>query len=171
MTVTSLGFEVFDVLEKYCPPVVSTSLTRELEARMSRIQENRERREEVLADVEEILKPVLEKLKKEEKVVGEQLSYALQKARLEERAIGMCPNCKTGKLIINYSRKTGKRFVGCTNYFKGLCKTSFPLPQKGTVRSTGKKCGECGWPVVEVRMKRRPWILCFNPECPSRIGA
>ncbi len=170
MKVTGLGFEVSEILERYCPTIISTTLTRELETKMNRIQENKEKREEVLTEVVEILKPVLERLKKEEKSIGEQLGNALEKAKLEERTIDTCPVCKTGKLIVTYSRKTGKRFVGCTNYFKGLCKTSFPLPQKGTLRLDGKKCPKCSWPTIEVRMKRRPWILCFNPECPSNRG-
>ncbi len=170
MTVTGLGFEVTGILERYCPTIISTTLTRELETKMNRIQENKEKREEVLTEVVEILKPVLERLKKEEKSIGEQLGSALEKARLEERTIDICPVCKTGKLIVTYSRKTGKRFVGCTNYFRGLCKTSFPLPQKGSLRLDGKKCLKCSWPTIEVRMKRRPWILCFNPECPSNKG-
>ena len=170
MTVTGLGFEVSGILERYCPTIISTTLTRELETKMNRIQENKEKREEVLTEVVEILKPVLERLKKEEKTIGEQLGSALEKAKLEERTIDTCRVCKTGKLIVTYSRKTGKRFVGCTNYFRGLCKTSFPLPQKGKLRLDGKKCLKCSWPTIEVRMKRRPWILCFNPECPSNKG-
>jgi DNA topoisomerase-1 len=170
MTVTSLGFEVFDILKKHCPPVVSTGLTRILEQKMDRIRENREKREKVLADVIGRLKPLLSDFKEEENTVGERLNDALERARMEERTIGTCPVCKTGRLITNYSRKTGKRFVGCTNYFEGLCKTSFPLPQRGTVRSTGRKCPACGWPTVEVRTKSPPWVLCFNPECPSKKG-
>jgi DNA topoisomerase-1 len=170
MTVTGLGFEVFDVLQKHCPTVISTALTRELEKRMDTIRENRKRREDVLADVIRSLDKLLTAFKEEEMAVGEQLSEALERAKLEERIIGTCPVCKTGKLITNYSRKTCKRFIGCTNYFKGLCKTSFPLPQRGTIRSAGKTCPACGWPNVEVRMKRRPWLLCFNPRCPSKTG-
>lgn len=170
VTVTSLGFEVFDVLKKHCPSVVSTALTRELEEKMNRIRENKETRENVLADVIGILDPSLAAFEKDQRVVGEQLSNALKRSKLEERIIGPCPVCKTGKLITNYSRKTGKRFVGCTNYFKGLCKTSFPLPQRGIIRSTGKKCIACGWPTVQVGTKRHSWVLCFNLECSSKTG-
>jgi DNA topoisomerase-1 len=169
MIVTDLGFEVLEVLEKYCPAVVSVKLTKELEEKMNKIQLNSEKRENILVDAVEILKPVVEKLKEKEKVIGEQLSKAIKRARIEERIIGACPICKTGKLMILYSRKTGKRFIGCTNYFKNLCKTSFPLPQKGTVRPTGKMCRRCDWPMVLVRIRgRRPWNLCFNPDCPLK---
>ena len=170
ITVTSLGFEVFDVLKEHCPSVVSTALTRKLEEKMDRIRENRETRENVLADAIGMLGPLLDAFKEREEAVGKQLDNALERSRLEERIIGVCPVCKTGKLITNYSRKTGKRFVGCTNYFKGSCKTSFPLPQRGTVRSTGKTCLTCGWPTVEIHTTKQPWILCFNLECPSKTG-
>lgn len=169
MVVTNLGFDVLEVLEKYCPPVVSIKLTSELEKRMDKIQAKREKRENVLVDAVEILKPVVQELKEKEKIIGEQLSNAIKRARLEERIIGACPVCGTGKLMILYSRKTGKRFIGCTNYFKGKCETSFPLPQKGSVRSLGRNCRGCGWPTVQVWIKgKRPWTLCFNPDCPLK---
>jgi DNA topoisomerase-1 len=169
MIVTDLGFEVLEVLKKYCPTVVSMKLTKELEEKMNKIQINGEKRENVLLDAVEILKPVAEELKGKEKIIGEQLSNAIKKARLEEGTIGTCPICNTGKLMMIYSRRTGKRFVGCTSYFKGLCKASFPLPQKGTVRPLGTNCRGCGWPTVQVRIKgRRPWTLCFNPKCPLK---
>jgi DNA topoisomerase-1 len=169
MAATDLGFEVIEILEEYCPTVISTEFTRQLETRMNNIQASNEKRAEVLADAIENLKPELEKLKKNQKTIGEQLSKAIEKSRKDERAIGTCPTCKTGKLVTLHSRKTGKRFIGCTNYFKGLCKTSFPLPQRGTIKPFRRSCNECGWPAVQVRMEsRHSWILCLNPQCPSK---
>jgi DNA topoisomerase-1 len=169
MVVTDLGFRVLEVLEKFCPTVVSIELTRELEEKMGRIQANNEKREAILMESVETVRQMAEKLKENEKAIGAQLSEAIKKSKTEERTIGSCPTCQTGKLTILYSRKTGKRFVGCTNYFKGQCQTSFPLPQKGTIKPLGRTCRRCGWPTVQVRMRgRRPWILCFNPKCPSK---
>ncbi|MGB9853732.1 MAG: DNA topoisomerase I [Candidatus Bathyarchaeales archaeon] len=169
MVVTDLGFDVLEVLQKHCPTIVSIDLTRNLEERMDRIQANMEKRENVLLDAIELLKPVVEELKDKEKMIGEQLSYAIKRARFEERVVGVCPVCGTGKLMILYSRKTGKRFIGCTNFFKNKCKASFPLPQKGSARPLGKNCRGCGWPTVQVKIKgKRPWALCFNPLCPLK---
>jgi DNA topoisomerase-1 len=171
IVVTNLGLEVIDVLKKYCPTIVSLELTRKLEERMNEIQQRKETRKNVLRDAIEILKSVTEKLKEKEKMIGAQLSQALKKSKLEERIIGACPICQNGKLMILYSRKTGKRFVGCTNYFEGNCKTAFPLPQRGFVRPLGNVCKGCGWPTVRIWMKRkRPWNLCFNPKCPLKEG-
>jgi DNA topoisomerase-1 len=167
--VTDLGLEVVDVLNEYCPAVVSLELTRKLEERMNCIQQGNETRENVLQDTIEILKPVTEQLKEKEREIGERLSRALMESRLEERVVGACPACKNGKLVIIRSKTSGKRFVGCTNYFEGTCKTSFPLPQKGTVKPTGKTCKSCGCPMVLVWMGgKRPWNLCINPSCPTK---
>ena len=166
IVVTELGFDVIEILGKYAPMVTSTKLTQELEGKMEQIQNNRMKREKVLAEVVEQLKPQLEQFKENEEPIGEALTKATKRAKTQERIVGKCPNCGTGKLMIIYSRKTRKRFIGCTNYFKGLCKTSFPLPQRGTVKPTGNNCKACGWPQVLVWIRgRRPWRLCFNPDC------
>ena len=169
IVVTELGFDIIDILSKYAPGVISVKLTQELEKKMERIQSNNEKRENILLEAVEQLKPQLEQFKEKEEPIGEALSNAIKRARMQERTIGNCPTCGTGKLMILYSRKTRKRFIGCTNYFKGICKTSFPLPQRGTAKPMGKNCSSCGWPLVRVQIRgRRPWRLCFNPDCPLK---
>ena len=169
ITVSDLGFDVTNILNKYCPEVVSVSFTRELEEKMERIQDGNEKKENVLESAVNRLRPVLEELKQHEETVGQELSEALRKARMQELVVGNCPVCGTGKLTIIHSRRTGKRFVGCTNFFKGTCKASSPLPQKGTVKPTRKNCSVCGWPTIQFKMQgARLWILCVNPSCPSK---
>jgi len=169
IVVTDLGFDIIDVLLKYCPGVISVELTRELEEKMERIRTNSEKRENILFEAVEILKPMLEELKQREAAIGEALSNAIKRSRIQERIVGDCPTCKTGKLMILYSRKTRKRFIGCTNYFKNVCQTSFPLPQRGTVKPLHRPCKGCGWPTLLVKIKgRRPWTLCFNEKCPKK---
>ncbi|HXX86925.1 MAG TPA: DNA topoisomerase I [Candidatus Acidoferrum sp.] len=166
MVVTELGFEILEILEEYCPTVISIKLTRELEGKMNSIQSNSKNRQKILRDTVEKLKPIMRNIKEKEGVIGEQLAQVTRESRLEERIIGPCPTCHTGRLITIHSRKTGKRFIGCTNYFKGLCTTSFPLPQQGTLRLSGGTCHACNWPTIQVRSKgRRSWTLCFNPQC------
>jgi len=169
IVVTELGFDIIDILSKYAPRVTSVKLTQELEKKMEQIQSNNEKRENILLEAVEQLKPQLEQFKEKEEPIGEALSNATKRARMQERIIGNCPTCGTGNLMILYSRKTRKRFIGCTNYFKGICKTSFPLPQRGTAKPMGKNCSSCGWPLVRVQTRgRRPWRLCFNPDCPLK---
>jgi DNA topoisomerase-1 len=166
--VTDLGFSVTMILHKYCPGVVSPQLTKDLEAKMERVKSG-EKRENVLTDAIGHLKPLLEEFKEKEEAIGKALSKAVKDAGLRERIVSDCPTCKTGKLIVLRSRKTGKRFIGCTNYFKNKCKTSVPIPQRGKVKPTGRKCRICNWPTVTVTsQKGRPWELCINRTCPKK---
>ena len=165
-----IGLKVVEVLEKYCPTVLSPELTRKLEEKMSEIRQRKETKGNVLLNAIESLKPVTNKLKEKEQVIGAQLTQALNKSKLEETKIGACPTCGSGKLVILYSKKTGKRFVGCTNYFKGKCKTAFPLPQRGSVKPSGNVCKGCCWPTLRVWIRgRRNWNLCLNPKCQLKM--
>jgi DNA topoisomerase-1 len=169
IAVTELGFDVIEILGRYAPDVASAHLTQKLEAKMEQIRNNSLKRETVLAEVIKQLKPQLEQFKENERAIGEALSKATKNALMREKVVGKCPNCGTGDLAIIYSRTTKKRFIGCTNYFKGLCKTSFPLPQRGTVKPTEIRCKCCGWPQVCVWFRgRKPWNLCFNLDCSSK---
>jgi DNA topoisomerase I len=168
MVVTELGFEVIEVLRKYCPTVVSSKMTRMLEQKMDQIYQGQVTKEEVVEEAVGILKPVTLELKEKEAVIGASLSQAIQKLRLDERTIGKCPKCQSGKLVILRSKKTGKRFVGCTNYFEHKCDAAYPLPQKGVIKTSGV-CKICGCPTIRVFIGiKRPWCLCLNTNCPSK---
>jgi DNA topoisomerase IA len=51
----------------------------------------------------------------------------------QQKVVGTCPICNKGILRIIRSRKTKKRFIGCSNYSSGMCKATAPLPQKGSI--------------------------------------
>ncbi len=169
LSVSDLGFEVIEVLTKYCPTIVSSEMTRALEEKMEAIQQGKETKQNVLQNATETLKIVTSELKEKEAEIGAQLTQPLQKNRLDERTVGSCPKCSDGKLVILRSKKTGKRFVGCTNYFESKCNTTFPLPQTGTVKPLSNVCKSCGSPVIAVYLRgRRPWKLCLSPSCPTK---
>jgi len=170
MVVTDLGFTVTETLERNSPRIVSVKFTRELEEKMEKIETGSELRENVLAEAIGRLKPILEELRSRETSIGQTLSEAIRRAQLEKRIIGPCPRCRTGNLIIIYSRKSGKRFAGCTNFRNGTCQAAFPLPQHlYGVKPARRSCKVCQWPMVEVKPKeKRPWNLCLNPDCPSK---
>ncbi len=169
LSVSDLGFEVVEVLQNYCPTVVSSEMTRNLEKRMEAIQQGKENKQKVLQDTIENIKAVMSELKEKEPEIGSMLSKPLQQSRLDERTVGACPKCLDGKLLILRSKKSGKRFVGCTNYFEDKCSTAFPLPQTGTVKPLGTVCKSCGSPIVAVYQRgRHPWRLCLNINCPTK---
>jgi len=168
LVVSQLGLEVINVLEKYCPSIISSELTKQLEEEMNQVQEGAQTKEDVLQKAIEILKPVLSELKINQSLVGSKLSEALNQSRIEQRTIGVCPKCPDGKLMILRSKKTQKRFVGCSNYFKTKCNITFPLPQMGTIKPLSTLCKNCESPVVYVLSKNRKWRLCLNPNCPTK---
>jgi DNA topoisomerase-1 len=170
MEATELGFRVVEALEAYCPRILSVELTKELEGEMARIEEGVLKREEVLERVVNVLKDVLLDFRDNEELIGRALSDAVSEVSREAYVIGMCPLCKSGSLMILRSRKTGKRFVGCSNFRRGLCDASFPLPQlPHAVKPVRAPCNKCGWPRVQVKSRsKRPWHLCLNPDCPSK---
>ena len=166
ITITELGFSVSMVLGKYAPLVCSIELTREIEKKMEQIQQGTINRETIINEVIQKLMAQLTEFKENEETIGKILSLAIKKAHKQQHRIGKCPVCGTGDLIIIHSRKTKKRFIGCTNYFKGICETSFPLPQHGKIVSTKSKCKMCGYPQILVKSKgKKPGNLCFNLNC------
>ncbi len=67
-----------------------------------------------------------------------------------------CPKCGA-KLIKRLSKKTGKKFYGCTNYPE--CDFAAPgVP-------TGDKCPECGGFIISGFKGRK---FCMNGDCPTR---
>ncbi len=130
MAVTDLGFEVTEVLRNYCPSVVSSEMTKKLEEKMEQIQLKQQTKQNVPTDTIEILKPVTLALKQNQSEIGAQLGQKIKQKSLDDRTIGKCPKCQTGKLMIIRSKKTGKRFVGCTNFLKANAALLFRCPNR-----------------------------------------
>jgi DNA topoisomerase-1 len=168
LAVTNLGLEVTAVLSKYCPIIVSPEFTRRLEHEMESIQEGTQTKRAVIRTALKTLKLVTSELKENEITIGTQLNLALRQARTQERTVGTCPKCVDGKLVILRSKKSGKRFVGCTNYFQGKCNTAFPLPQTGSLKWLGI-CKSCSSPIITVYSRgKNPLQICINPNCPQK---
>jgi len=167
---TELGFRVVEALEAHCPRILSVELTRALEEEMARIEAGDVGKAEVLLGAVDVLKDVLLDFREKEELIGRDLSDAVNDVRREALIIGPCPVCGSGQLIIVRSRKTGKQFVGCSNFRKNLCHASFPLPQPPYhVKPVKPSCIRCGWPQVLVTSRgKRPWYLCLNPACPTK---
>lgn len=85
----------------------------------------------------------------------------IPKAERKLLVVGKCPKCG-GDLVIRYNRKTGKRFVGCSNWPK--CDVTYPLLQRGQVIPTGKTCCD-GAPVVKIRERGREYEICLDMKC------
>ena len=169
LQVTDVGLAVVETMAKFAPPMVTTGLTRSVEEKLAAIEESGGGDAELVRDAVRSICGQLLELKENEADVGERLGRALTSSAPSAEVLGPCPVCKSGQLRVVRSKLTKKRFAGCSNYPKG-CKASSPLPQKGTIKSTGKACRHCSWPEVLVTGGRRPWRLCVNISCPGKAA-
>jgi len=192
--VTPLGMKVVDALERSVPSIVSVELTRSFEEKMEEIMQRKIEKEKVIENAREQLTRILKEFKERELEIGKALLEKLidnntkprskaSKARelsLEEQeeikagaesrlkkreplVVGKCPKCG-GDLIVRYNRRTGKRFVGCSNWPN--CNVTYPLLQRGEIIPTGKVCPECGnAPIVKIKEGNREYEVCLNMEC------
>ncbi|MDG6901815.1 MAG: DNA topoisomerase I [Nitrososphaerota archaeon] len=165
LAANDLGFAVVEAMEHYAPEIISTSLTRSVEKELGAIEDRGGDEKELVRETVRSISDQLLRLNQNELDVGRALDLAVQTPAKAE--LGACPVCRTGRLRVIRSRKSGKRFVGCTNYPSG-CRASGPLPQKGKLKVAAKPCPSCSWPVVHVVAVRRPWTSCVNPNCPSK---
>lgn len=169
VTATELGISIVETMQEYCPKIVSTELTRETERELEEIEEGKMDGTETIERVIAILLKQIEVLKANEPNIGSEIGEAAVQSKNSFDILGACPVCKTGKLRMIRSRKTGKRFVGCTGFSDG-CRASAPLPQRGSIKVAAKACAKCGWPIVYVRLRRFPWKLCVNLACEGKVG-
>lgn len=166
---STLGYALFETLEKYMPDILSPELTRHLEKEMNDIQQEKTNREDVLTRAKGELLELLENFKSQEGKIGNELVTGLQRYWKSKEELGECPKCREGTLRVIRSSKTGKRFVGCSNYSKSKCDQTFPLPQKGDLSPLDKICPHCGYQMFQVVSGRRKWETCINwTECPGR---
>jgi len=165
--VTDLGLKTNGVLEKYLPQIVSVELTRRFEEEIDDIEKQKITSEKVLTEAETELTSELSKFRLKEKEVGGALLVALNETAAVENIVGKCPNCGKDLRVI-VSKMTKKRFVGCSGYADG-CRTAYPLPQVGMLKTTKEICKECNSPIVKIISKgKRPWILCIDPKCKTK---
>lgn len=155
---------VVRILKKHAERISTPDMTSELETDMDNIVRGEETREEVVEKSRKMLKEVMIKLKNGR----EEISQEIKKAVREDTIVGPCidKDCE-GNLMVRVSRKTKKRFIGCSAYPR--CTKTFSLPQKGMVVPTKELCKHCNYPVIKIITKgRKPWDLCINNECPGK---
>ena len=178
---TELGVALiaaFDAAMEHAPVDISSpGMTSELEQQMDRISEGQLRRDEVVAESQQMLVHAW-------KLLDQHIAEIRDKIKSGERedlTLGECQEC--GGVLRVLRGKTGKRFVACVGkegdpprvgpdgrQLRG-CGQTFPLPQRGTITPTGKTCGSCGWPEIKVvgaGGRGRPWVLCIDIDCPSK---
>jgi DNA topoisomerase I len=171
---TPLGLSLINTLEKYSPIIIDEKLTKTLQDEMDEIVESKDKNlkkkeDKILDKAKAAIVQITDDMKKHEPEIGKALMGAQDKQReieKKENTLHPCPKCGKGDLAITYSPKNRKFFIACNAYPE--CKNTHPLPPYGTIKKTNKTCEECNYPLLMSLQKgKRPWIFCFNPECPT----
>ena len=169
ITITPVGEIVNQVLKTYSSQVISVELSRTLEQLGDMIEEaiNNNTGKYTLADAIilgiEALHDMLDGLQENEELVGSLITKELKSQRRQASELGTCLACNVGTLKIMTSQRTGKRFVGCSEYFNNkACTESYPLPAEGRLEPLSVKCENDGYPLIKVYKGKRPWILCLK---------
>jgi DNA topoisomerase I len=180
---TPLGIKLIESLEKHSPIIIDEKLTREIEKDMDNIRKSKkdlEKKEnQTLQKAKSALIKISEDFKKQEKEIGKELLEANQEVWEQEKENNKleieCPSCKKGQLTIKYTPRFKSYFIACTNYPN--CKQTFSLPSRSLIKkvedskseNNNKLCEACNWPMLmSIRAGKRPWLFCFNPNCPSK---
>ena len=162
---TNLGIKIVETLAKHAPTIIDEELTSHFEMEMDGIRENKKKSENVLDEAKEVLTNTLEKFKKKEKNIGEELIDATRASEQKQNTVGRCINCGEGNLMM----RRGKygMFIACDKYPE--CKTTYSLPKSGLIKATEEVCEECKSPKIMIIKKgRKPQLLCINPDCPTK---
>jgi len=170
---TPLGISLIETLEKHSPVIIDEILTREFEREMESIQQtkrnHKEKERKIIEKAKKTITEISKQFKKDEEEIGKELLKAnikLREEQKEENKLNICPVCKKGNLNVMYSKKTKRYFVACNKYPE--CKTTFSLPKYGLIKKTNKICEHCRFSMLmSIRKGKRPWIFCFNPQCPT----
>ncbi|HID73220.1 TPA: DNA topoisomerase I, partial [Candidatus Micrarchaeota archaeon] len=161
--VTDFGLKVDDILKKYAPEILDEALTRGIEQKMDGIQHGKVDKEEVIKEGKEILTQLLDRWKKNEVKIGNEIVGALKVTQEKENLIGECDKCGKQLRIIHLPNK--KQFIGCSGYPN--CRNAYPLPTGAWVKVLEKPCPTCSKPMVHVKRGRMNFSMCIDPECPS----
>ncbi|NLN05626.1 MAG: type I DNA topoisomerase [Clostridiaceae bacterium] len=186
---TELGRIVNDLLKKSFSDIVNVEFTANIEDRFDKIAEGKEDWVSVIRDFYEPFEKQVQKAEKElEKVkledpvsdvpcekCGRMMVYKTgrygkflacpgfpecrnTKPIVEEVGVD-CPSC--GKPLIYRKTKTGRQYVGCSNYPD--CEfQSWNVP-------TGEKCPECGEHLEYVNKRGGRQIVCSNKKCSYKM--
>lgn len=159
---TEMGMAVAEALENYAQTISTPAMTADLESNMDKIVEGVLLRKEVVEKSRNLLDKVMGELAQNK----ENMAKEIREGIFRDRIVGVCRICGND-LRVTRSKRTKKRFVGCSGYPQ--CDNSYPLPQSGTLVPLGDTCPECDAPRVKLLYKRkRPWVLCINPECTTK---
>jgi DNA topoisomerase-1 len=157
---TELGKLVTDLLVEHFPRVMDLKFTSHMEEELDQIETQQTEYHQVLS---EFWGPFSEALRQAEATMPHKRG----------RETGeKCPRCGR-PLVVNYSKKTGREFVGCSGFKEG-CKYIKPAegqPEPPAPEMTDIPCPTCGKPMVKRSGPRGAFLGCSAyPECQTKMN-
>ncbi|MBU0957515.1 MAG: DNA topoisomerase I [Nanoarchaeota archaeon] len=174
---TEIGIKLISTLRKYSPIIVNEELTREFEKDLEEIEsktskkEMHSKAEKILQGAKKSIITISDDMKKHASKIGKELIEAsdevIEQMKKDNELGFKCPVCKKGTLTIKYTKKSQRFFVACNAW--PACENTYPLPKTGKIVQTDKICEGCGFPkLMRLASGKKPWIFCFNMDCPER---
>ncbi len=157
---TEIGMRVTDLLVQHFPNVMDLKFTSHFEEELDDIAAGKMEHAAVLDEFWGPFSQALEQAK---------TNMGVQRGRETGE---MCPKC--GKpLVEQFSRKTGRSFIGCSGWKEG-CKYIKPRegePERPEPAETDIKCPNCGKPMVQRMSRRGPFLGCSGyPDCKTTMN-
>lgn len=160
ITATDLGLKVDTILTKYVPKITDDAMTRNFEEEMEEIREQKKKPEEVLKHAQDVITEIITDFEKHEGKLGEGLKETFLETRDKAETLGPCPHCEAG--MIKLRRGKFGRFAACDMYPD--CKTTFSLPNTGTIEPTDKLGEKTKAPIIKIIRKGRAQEVCISPD-------
>lgn len=149
---TDLGNRAVEFLIKYFSFIVDVAFTSKVEEQLDQIANGEIEWKEPIHEFQPILNKELKAAGKKEDAINEKVGRK-------------CPKCGSD-LIYRFSKKNGKKFIGCGAFPK--CKY-VEFENDETIKPTllDISCPECGKPLcVKLNRRKQKFIGCSNyPEC------
>jgi DNA topoisomerase-1 len=157
---TEIGKVVTDLLVEHFPKIMDLKFTSHFEEELDQIETRQYEYHQVL---NEFWGPFSAALK----IADEKMPAKRGRETGEQ-----CPKCGR-PLVINYSKKTGREFVGCSGFKEG-CKYIKPgegeAPRAEPIL-TEHKCPTCGKPMLQREGRSGPFLGCSGyPECKTTMN-
>lgn len=155
--VTAAGRAVVEALEAHGGHVTRPEMTAALERAMDGIARGVRTSSEVVGESRELLAAALKEMRGHEAGISEWVRTAIA----DETEVGPCEKCG-GTMLLRRTR-TGRRFVGCSNFPR--CRNSRNAPGPGLLAPTQEVCDRCGSRRIARVHRGVADVWCATPTC------
>ena len=139
--------------------LINPEIRSRVEAWTQEVCEGKLSSEEVDKRVGKLTHEGLDKLRKIEDKIFDDLAEAVVYSTQDGIKLGKCPKCRSGDLILHRSSK-GKRFLSCS---EENCENTYSLPQRGILNVLDFHCPVCNAQPLRVSTGTKAWLFC--PGC------